>query len=312
MLWGKKRNDRILMNIIVCVKQVQSTYARTGKSPEALFLNAEDHIYCVNPYDEAAMALAINIKDVLPTALITVITMAPMTAEEDLWRLMGMGADRLCRIDLAEPDNELDQNPTVLDSWAKAQVLAQAAKSLKADLVLCGRESVDSQNGLVPTYIAHLLQLPYVSGILDLQIREESGARVTKNAGKGRREIMDCRLPALFSVDLLPGPLPMPAYAAIQASRQKETLHMVYDTGTLTAKTRTLATTTPRPRPKPTPAPDSVLPSFERVRQLLSGSAVEKKGKLVTGSPESQVDEIIGFMEQHDFLPRKASDKTSD
>jgi electron transfer flavoprotein beta subunit len=73
-----------------------------------------------------------------------------------------------------------------------------------------------------------------------------------------------------------------------------------------------LATTTPRPRPKPIPAPDSNLPSFQRVKQLLSGSAMEKKGKLVTGSPENQADEIIDFMERHGFLPRNASDKVVD
>ena len=300
------------MHIIVCAKQIQATYARTGKSPEALFLNPEDHIYRVNPYDEAAMALAVKVKDAMPAAQITVITLTPMAAEEDLWRLLGMGADRLCRIDLAESDGEPVQNPQALDSWAKAQVLARAAKTLKADLVLCGKESVDRQNGLVATYMAHLLHLPYVAGIMDLRIQEETGVRITKNAGKGRREIMDCRLPALFGVDLLPEPLPMPAYAAIQTARCKEALHMVYDTGNLTAKTRSLTTTTPRPRPKPSPAPDSSLPSYARVKQLLSGSAMEKKGKLVTGSPESQVDEIIDFMELHGFLSRDAADKAVD
>lgn len=300
------------MNIIVCAKQVQATYARTGKSPEALFLNPEDHIYRVNPYDEAAMALAVKAKDALPTAQITVITLAPMAAEDDLWRLMGMGADRLCRIDLTESDDTPDLIRQELDAWAKAQVLARAIKTLGADLVLCGKESIDRQNGLVATYMAHLLHLPHVTGILDLQLRKGNGARITKNAGKGRREIMDCRLPALMSVDLLPGPMPIPAYADIQTARRKETLHMVYDTGALTAKTRVLETTVPRPRPKPIPAPDSALPSHERVKQLLSGSAVEKKSQLVTGSPENQVDEIIDFMERNGFLPQDASDRNAD
>jgi len=300
------------MNIIVCAKQIQATYARTGRSPEALFLNPEDHIYRINPYDEAAMALAVKIKNADPAAQITVITLAPMVAEDDLWRLMGMGADRLCRIDLAGAEGATDQIPNALDSWAKAQVLARAVKTLKGDLILCGKESVDRQNGLVAAYMAHLLHLPFVAGILDLELTDGNSSRITKNAGKGRREIMDCRLPALFSVDLLPGLALKPAFAAIQSARRKETIKIVYDTGTLTAKTRVLTTTTPRPRPKPIPAPDSTLPSFERVKQLLAGSAMEKKGKLITDSPENQVDEIIDFMKRHGFLPQDAPDKAAD
>ncbi|MBT8341334.1 MAG: hypothetical protein KJP07_15065, partial [Desulfatitalea sp.] len=73
------------MDIIVCAKQIQATYARTGKSAETLFLNPEDHIHRVNPYDEAAMALAVKVKRAMPAARITVITLAPMKAEEDLW-----------------------------------------------------------------------------------------------------------------------------------------------------------------------------------------------------------------------------------
>lgn len=301
------------MNIIVCAKQIQAIYARTGRSPEALFLNPEDHIYRVNPYDEAAMALAAKIKHAAIQAVqITVVTLGPMVAEEDLWRLMGMGADRLCRVDLTEPQNAPDAFPGELDSWAKAQALARTVKTLNGDLILCGKESIDRQNGLVATYMAHLLHLPFLAGILDLEFTDGDSSRITKNAGKGRREIMDCRLPALMSVDLLPGPMPKPAYADIQAARRKETLHMVYDTGALTAKTRTLVTSAPRPRPKPIPAPDSALPSHERVKQLLSGSTVEKKGKLVTGSPENQVDEIIDFMKRNGFLPQDAYDKGAD
>jgi electron transfer flavoprotein beta subunit len=82
---------------------------------------------------------------------------------------------------------------------------------------------------------------------------------------------------------------------------------MIYDTGALTAKIRVLETSTPRPRPKPTPAPDSSLPSFERIKQLLSGSAMEKKGELVTGSPENQAEKIVDFIQRHDFLPSDTS-----
>jgi electron transfer flavoprotein beta subunit len=284
------------MNVIVCAKQLQATYARTGKVPETHYLNPEDSIFRINPYDDAAMALAVGIKASLSNTRITVVTLAPMTADEDLWRLMGMGGDRLCRIDLASGD------PASLDAWAKAQVLARAVRAIGADLVLCGKESLDRGNGLVAAYMAHYLRLPHVTGIQQLQIHDDGGARVTLNAGKGRREIMDCRMPTLFSVDLLPVPVPRPSFTAIQQARGKEVLHMVEDAGSLTSKTICTATTAPRPRPKPIVAPDSRLPGHDRVKQLLAGSTIQKKGKLVSGSPEQQVDEIVSFLTQHGFI----------
>ncbi|MBT8341533.1 MAG: hypothetical protein HKP58_12705, partial [Desulfatitalea sp.] len=232
--------------------------------------------------------------------------------EEDLWRLMGMGADRLCRIDLTGPEDAPEEIPGAVDSWAKARVLTRAVKTLKGDLVLCGKASLDRQNGLVPAYMAHLLHLPFLAGILDLKLTDDHHSRITKNAGRGRREIVDCRLPALFSVDLPPGPTLKPAYTAIQSARRKEIIQMVCDTYPLTAKTRILATATPRPRPKPIPAPDSALPSFVRIKQLLSGSVTQKKGRQVTGSAERLVEKIINFMEHHGVLPRNAADKAVD
>ena len=293
------------MNIIVCAKQIQATYARTGKLPEANYLNIEDSIFRVNPYDEAAMALAVGVKQATGSdTRITVVTLAPMIAEDDLWRLMGMGGDRLCRIETGDAQ-DINGQAAGLDSWRRAQILARAARSLKADLVLCGKESQDRQNGLIGAYMARLLDFPLVSSIMNLELRSGDSARVTKNAGKGRREIIDCRLPAVFSVDIVPTPFPVPSYAAVQKARSKEVLHMVADTAAASAKTRCLAQTAPRPRPKPIEAPAGALSSYDRVRQLLSGSAIQKTGKVVTGSPETQVDAIMDFLTEHGFIPEK-------
>ena len=51
------------MKIIVCAKQIRHTYARTGISPESHFICPEDGVYRVNPHDEAALELALRLKD---------------------------------------------------------------------------------------------------------------------------------------------------------------------------------------------------------------------------------------------------------
>jgi hypothetical protein len=57
----------------------------------------------------------------------------------------------------------------------------------------------------------------------------------------------------------------------------------------------------PRPRPRKVFTPDSRLDAFERIQQLLMGSRVEKKGSMLTGSVDSQVDGILSFLKEHGF-----------
>jgi len=58
----------------------------------------------------------------------------------------------------------------------------------------------------------------------------------------------------------------------------------------------------PRPRPKIVAAPDSREHAYERIMQLLTGSKVEKKGEILTGSTDSQVEGIIDFLKAHGFI----------
>jgi hypothetical protein len=71
------------------------------------------------------------------------------------------------------------------------------------------------------------------------------------------------------------------------------------------ARTLTGITFPPRPRPKKVFTPDSRLDAFERIQQLLMGSRVEKKGTVLTGSIESQVDGIVSFLKEQDFLGKE-------
>jgi hypothetical protein len=62
----------------------------------------------------------------------------------------------------------------------------------------------------------------------------------------------------------------------------------------------------PRPRPKKSPAPDSSLPAYDRIQQLLMGSRIEKKGVMLRDTPESQAEGIISFLQARGFLGHKS------
>ncbi|MCJ7686220.1 MAG: hypothetical protein MUO68_18200 [Desulfobacteraceae bacterium] len=281
------------MRIVVCVKQISHTYARTGMDPERDFLGTEDEVFRVNPYDELAVAVALRTKELVGEGEINVLTLGPIIAEKELRRCMAMGADHLYQIDL----------PGRVDPWQKSTFLARAIKEMGADLVLCGKESIDSRNGQVGAFMAHHLGVPFVSCIRDISISSDKGSlEVQRSAGRGIREVIECPLPAVFSVDAGAIEPPFPTYEDKKQSQTLPVQRIIYDKDTVFPQSICTKTFPPRPRPKKAPAPDPGLDAFNRIGQLLTGSRVEKKGEMLRGSPESQVEGIISFLEQHGFL----------
>ena len=287
------------MKIIVCVKQIQHAYARTSIDPQENFVGSEDKIYRVNPYDEAALGLAMRAKELWGSADIVLVTLGPIIAESDLRRCLAIGADDLYQIRVS--DGEDDGGG--LDPWSKAAYLAQAAQELEGELILCGKESLDSRNGLVGAFMAHQLGVPFISGINDLVFPESKGSiQAKRNARRGTREVIECSLPAVFSVDLGSNAPDYPAYQELRKAESLPIRRLKFEKNIVQPKTVAVKTLAPRPRPKFVAAPDSRLPAFDRVQQLLMGSRIDKKGTILRGSPESQVDGIISFLEEHGFL----------
>lgn len=271
------------------------TYARTGLDPERHFLAPEDKIYRVNPYDETAMELALQVREMHAGGEIIILTLGPNIAHMELRRCLAMGADDLYRID-AEGE---------MEPWHKSLILAKAIKDMDADLVLCGKESLDRQNGQVAAFIAYHLGMPFVSAIMDLAIKDKGVAEAQRSAGRGMREVIQCSLPAVFSVDLGSHEPRLPTYENKKQAQSMQIRKLAHMEGEKATKTIPEAVFPPRPRPKKVPAPHSRLGAFDRIQQLLMGSRIEKKGAILRGSPQSQAEGIISFLDEHGFLKPK-------
>ncbi len=281
------------MKIIVCVKQIRHTYSRTGMDPEKLYIAAEDNICRINPYDEAALEAALRIKD-NSGAEVIMLTLGPVIAETELRRCLAMGADSIYQID----------TEAELDSWQKSGLLAMAVKEIGADIVFCGKESLDKQNGQAGAFLAYHLGLPFVSAILDIKA-SDNHAEVRRSAGRGAREVFDCGLPAVFSVDMGQYESRVPTYTAKKKVQSCKINKLTFTVEKFTKMTSQAEVFQPRPRPKMIPVPDSSLPAFYRIDQLLIGSKVEKKGAILGGTPESQAQGIMSFLKEHGLIKSK-------
>ena len=178
------------MEILVCVKLVaQSTFtdALGESSGERLSSSA----LVMNPTDETALEYALKLKDKDKSIKISVITMAPQSATQMLQTALAKGADRAFHV--------CDRAYAGSDTIATASVLSRAAALTGPyDLILCGKNSLDSETGHIGPQMAALMGLPYYSNVLDMKASPE-GLFVVRAAGAGFREYT-VKEPALISV----------------------------------------------------------------------------------------------------------------
>ena len=102
------------------------------------------------------------------TTAVTVITLGPPAAEDVLREAIAWGLDRSVDI-----DGVLVSDPAFAgsDTLATARALAAALRLTGPyDLVLAGRNSVDSETGQVPPELAELLEVPLLTGVRELRL----------------------------------------------------------------------------------------------------------------------------------------------
>ena len=280
------------MHTIVCVKQIAYTYAGTGRDPEQHYLSQDDVVCRINPYDELAVGAALHAAD-LCGGDISLLTLGPIIAEGELRRCAALGVKGICQI---------DTNAT-MDPWQKSVLLSRAIQKIGADLVLCGKESLDTRNGQMGALLGYALNRPFVSCIRDMHgVSMEEGLVVERSAGRGKREKVRCMLPAVCSVDTGSFSLPHPTYEQMEKSLNLPIVRLMFDENAVEAKTLRTRIGPPRPRPKAPAPPNSRLNAYERTEALLTGSRLEKKGEMLTGSVSSQVEGFISFLQANDFL----------
>ncbi len=283
------------MKIAVCIKQMVQTYAGTGKEAKNYFLADIDRIFRINPYDEVAMEMAVRLKKDLDDIRITAIILGPVIAEDELTRCLALGADDVLQIETDAP---------AMDSWQKSGILATAIKDILPDIVLCGKESLDSQNGQVGAFLSRHLDWGFVSAATRLAVNPDTRrAMVYRNGGRGIRETFDCALPAVISVDLSDIEPHIPGYEEKKQAREMrfKTMKILSD---IIPPARVIGQECypPRPRPKPGAVIQPELDSYARIRQLLSPAGIQKKGALKKGTPQMLADELISFLKENDFL----------
>lgn len=289
------------MKIVVCVKEVPEPNAISTLDSDTVSLVNKRQVFIINPLDELALEEALRVKDE-SGAGVAVVTVGPARAEETLRRCLAMGADEAVHI-VEPPEGPLNDHHT-------AFLLSSVIEDMNCDLVLCGKMSMDSSNGFVGPALAEILKIPLVVGVISMRMDLQSKATlVYRRMERGDREVVECPLPALFTVDHtlnFPRYPTVPRilkslYAEINIIRAE---HIFSGKGVKKRhnETELVKYSPPRPRTKKVFVPDSDLPPEERLRLLMSGGVSEKEGGFVEESPEKAAERLIEFLKVENIL----------
>ncbi|MFH1226577.1 MAG: electron transfer flavoprotein subunit beta/FixA family protein [Planctomycetota bacterium] len=177
------------MNIIVCIKRVPSTETNVRVAADGKSLDTTGVEYILSPFDEIALEEGLRIKEKLGAGEVTVITVGPAEAATTLRTCLAMGADKAV---LLKSPAQFMTDPFII-----ASALANQIKQMPYNIILAGKQAVDDDNAQVPAILAQLLNIPFASLIIKLEL---SGAKATAHREiEGGSEVLEVTLPAVFT-----------------------------------------------------------------------------------------------------------------
>ena len=173
------------MKILVCISSVPDTTSKINFTPDNCKFDPTGVQFIINPNDEFCLTKAILLKEKLG-ATITLINVGTAETEPILHKAYAIGADDIIRIDAI---------PT--DALMVATEIAKVAKEGAYDLIICGKESLDYNGGMVGGYLAALLDLPFINKCIGLEI--EGNSVTAAREVEGGKELLLASLPLVIA-----------------------------------------------------------------------------------------------------------------
>ncbi|HPT16479.1 MAG TPA: electron transfer flavoprotein subunit beta/FixA family protein [Kiritimatiellia bacterium] len=179
------------MHIVVCVKQVPNT-TQVRINPETNTLVRDGVESIMNPFDENALEMALQLKEKHAGAKVTVLTMGPPQAAEILKEAVGRGADAVVLL--------CDRAFAGSDTWATSYALSTAIRKLDPapDLVLFGKQAIDGDTAQVGPGVADWLGIPCIAYARKIEIAD--GKAVVERAFEDGYEKLETPLPCALTV----------------------------------------------------------------------------------------------------------------
>jgi electron transfer flavoprotein beta subunit len=178
------------MKILVAVKRVVDYKASIRVKSDGSGVETTNVKMSMNPFDEIAIEEAVRIKEKGLAKEIIVVSIGGDSCQEILRTALAMGADRAI---LVKTDTEVQP-------LAAAKILKSITEQESTQLVILGKQAIDTDNNQVGQMLAALLNWPQGTFASKLELHDE-GLSVTREIDGGL-ETLFLKLPAVVTTDL--------------------------------------------------------------------------------------------------------------
>ena len=260
------------MNIVVLIKQV----------PEIALINVDEAAGkvvlpqgpgTVNPFDEYAVEEGLRLKEKYGGSC-TVISVGTERVESALRSCLALGVDAayLC----------IDDAFAESDPQAIGKILAAGVKKFgEFDLILAGKQAIDTDSAQAPAAVAAHLDLPQAMFVKKVEAIEDNKATVQRTTEEGY-DVVSLQLPAVLSVVKEINEPRLPSLKGKMSAKKKEITHwsaadLGVDISTIGSNSGTTAIKVSPPPPRPS-------------GEMIEGETPEEiAGKLFTKLRENQI-----------------------
>ena len=173
------------MKILVCISNVPDTTTRISFTSDNKEFNKAGVQFVINPWDEYALARAIELKEA-QGGTVTVLNVGEADTEPNIRKALAIGADEAIRV-----------NAFPSDSFFVASQIAHYAKEGGYDLILMGKESIDYNGFQVHGMVGELLDIPTIAPAMRLDVNGTSAT--LEREIEGGKEIVEVQLPIVVS-----------------------------------------------------------------------------------------------------------------
>lgn len=188
------------MKILVPIKRVIDYNVKVRVKPDNSDVDLANVKMAMNPFCEIAIEEAIRLKEAGTATQVVAVSVGDKSVQEQLRTALALGADEAIHI-------ETEQG---LDSLQVAKLLNGLMDSEQPDLVILGKQSIDSDNNQTGQMLAALRGLP--QGTFASKVELESGKVAVTREVDGGLQTVSLTLPAIVTTDLR---LNEPRYASL-------------------------------------------------------------------------------------------------
>ena len=181
------------MNVLVCVKRVPITGGKIVLTGDERAIETRHLGFTISPHEECGVEEAVRLVEAHGGS-VTVVTLGPPEAEEQLRDAMALGVDRA--IHLVTGGEDWDPQATaaaIVDA-----IEMERAAGVEHDLIFFGNESADAGGYQVGIRVAHALGRPVATGLKGVVVA--GGSVRCEQEVPGGRDVFVLPLPAVVTV----------------------------------------------------------------------------------------------------------------